>query len=130
MKHADVRRMTALERKALLEELAAMNAEGALSLGEVVRILRAVMLGMNRERFAQTVRIATSALALIEDDPDANPTLETLNKLLAPFGGKVGVLFPRLVERPAPTPEQQRRRAALEAALAGTRRKRRGGAGS
>jgi hypothetical protein len=126
MKHADVRRMGSLERKALLEELAAMNAEGQLSLGDATRILRGVMLGMDRKTFARTVKIATSVLARLEDDPEANPTLETLNKVLAPFGGKVGLLFPRLVEPETPTPDSTHRRELLLAALSSTRRPRRG----
>jgi len=118
--------MSALERKALLEELAAMNAEGELGLGEVVRILRSVMLGMDRKTFARTVKIATSALAVLEDDSKANPTLDTLNKVLGPFGGKLFLHFPRLEERPPITAEQTRRRELLGRALAGTRRPRRG----
>lgn len=126
MKHADVRKLTALDRKALLEELAAMVGQGELSLGEALRILRSTMLGMDRQTFARTVKIATSALAVLEDDPKANPTLETLNKVFAPFGGRVGLFFPRL-EEPAPlTPENARRREQLRAALSSSRRRRRG----
>lgn len=126
MKHADLRKLSSLERKALLEELAAMVSQGELSLGEATRILRTVMLGMDRKTFARTVKIATSALALLEDDPKANPTLETLNKVFAPFGGKIGLLFPRLEEPSPPNSEQLGRRERLRAALVAARRRPRG----
>jgi hypothetical protein len=125
MKRADVARLTALERKALLEELAAMVATGEFGLGEASRILRSTMLGMDRKTFAQAVRLSTSVVATLEDDPNANPTLETLNKVFAPFGGKVALSFPRLEEPPPPDDAERQRREMLRAALAKSRRQRR-----
>ena len=95
MKHADLRKLSSLERKALLEELAAMISEGELNLGEATRILRTVMLGMDR-------------------------------KVFAPFGGKVGLLFPRLEEPPPPNAERLGRRERLRGALVAARRRPRG----
>jgi len=125
MKRADVARLTALERKALLEELAAMVATGEFGLGDALRILRGTMLGMDRKTFARAVKLSTSVVATLEDDPNANPTLETLNKVFAPFGGKVVLSFPRLEEPPPPDDEERQRRAMLRAALAKSRRQRR-----
>jgi DNA-binding XRE family transcriptional regulator len=125
MKRADVARMTALERKALLEELAAMVTAGELGLGDASRILRSTMLGMDRKTFAQAVKLSTSVVATLEDDPKANPTLETLNKVFAPFGGKVTLSFPRLEEPPPLDEAERQRREMLRAALAKSRRQRR-----
>ncbi|NOK10389.1 transcriptional regulator [Corallococcus exercitus] len=125
MKRTDIARLTALERKALLEELAAMVATGELGLGDASRILRGVMLGMDRKTFAQAMKLSTSVVATLEDDPKANPTLETLNKVFAPFGGKVALSFPRLEEPPPLDDAKRQRRDMLRAALAKSRRRRR-----
>ena len=125
MKRADVARLTALERKALLEELAAMVVTGEFGLGDASRILRGTMLGMDRKTFAQAVRLSTSVVAALEDDPNANPTLETLNKVFAPFGGRVALSFPRLEEPLPPDDAETQRREMLRAALAKSRRPRR-----
>ncbi|NVJ26408.1 MULTISPECIES: hypothetical protein [Myxococcus] len=125
MKRADVAQLTPLERKALLEELAAMVAAGEFDFGDVSRILRGTMLGMDRKTFARAVKLSASIIAKLEDEPDANPTLETLNKIFAPFGGKVVLTFPRLEEpRPLDDDEKQRREM-LRAALAKNKRQRR-----
>jgi DNA-binding XRE family transcriptional regulator len=125
MKRADVARLTALERKALLEELAAMVATGEFGIGDASRILRSTMLGMDRKTFAHAVRLSTSVVATLEDDPNANPTLETLDKVFAPFGGKVALSFPRLEEPPPLDEAARQRREMLQAALAKSRRQRR-----
>ena len=125
MKRADVARLPPLERKALLEELAAMVTLGELSLGDASRILRSTMLGMDRKTFAHAVKLSTSVIAKLEDDPNANPTLDTLNKVFAPFGGTITLTFPRLEEpRPLDDLEKQRREM-LRAALAKSKRQRR-----
>lgn len=125
MKRADVARMTALERKALLEELAAMVTTGELGLGDASRILRGVMLGMDRKTFAHAVQLSATVIATLEDKPDANPTLETLNRVFAPFGGKVTLSFPRLEEPPPLDDLGKQRRKMLRAALAQSKRPRR-----
>lgn len=125
MKRADVARLTPLERKALLEELAAMVATGEFDLGDASRILRSTMLGMNRKTFAHVVKLSASVIAKLEDEPKANPRLETLNKVFAPFGGKVALTFPR-IEEPRPLDDAERqRREMLRAALAKSKRQRR-----
>lgn len=125
MKRADVARLAPLERKALLEELAAMVSAGELDFGSAARILRSTMLGMDRKTFAHAVKLSASIIAKLEDEPDANPTLETLKKVFAPFGGKVALTFPRLEEpRPLDDDEKQRREM-LRAALAKSKRQRR-----
>lgn len=102
-----------------------MVATSELSIGDAVRILRSTMLGMDRKRFARAVKVATSVLATLEDDADANPRLQTLMKVLAPFGGRVGILFPRNDEPSPPTDGQKMRRDELRAALAMSKRPRR-----
>lgn len=119
--------MGPLERKALLDEVASLVLTGQWRLGEAVRFLRAVVLGRSRPAFAKLVGVSPAALQQLEDWPDANPTLETLNRVLRPFGGAVGLVFPRMVPRPPPTAESETRHAALEAALRGTRRKKKSG---
>ena len=117
--------MGPLQRKALLEDVAALVHSGEWRFGEAVRFLRAVVLRRSRHDFARLVGLSPAALQKLEDRADANPTLETLNRVLRPFGGVVGVIFPRMDPPPAPTPEVEQRRASLQAALAGTRRRRR-----
>jgi len=113
-----------LERKAFLDDLTAMVAAGELRLGEAVRVLRSAVLGMDRATFARTVRVSQRAIANLEDDPDANPRLETLRRVFAPFGGRVVIAFPGM-EDPAPHSEERAaRRAALRAALTKNRRRR------
>ncbi|AEI63557.1 hypothetical protein [Corallococcus macrosporus] len=125
MKRADIARLTALERKALMEELAAMVAIGELNLGDASRILRGTMLGMDRKTFARVVKLSTSVIAKLEDEPDANPTLETLNKVFAPFGGKIALTFPRLEAPHPPDDAEKQRREMLRSALAKSKRQRR-----
>jgi hypothetical protein len=130
MKRADVARLTALERKALLEELAAMVTIGELGLGDASRILRSVMLGMDRKTFAQAMKLSTSVVATLEDDPNANPTLETLHKVFAPFGGKLVLSFPRFEDPPPLSDAEKQRREMLRAALAKSKRPRRRSTGT
>jgi transcriptional regulator with XRE-family HTH domain len=124
MNREQMARLRPLERKALLDELAALLSSGELHLGDAVRILRSAVLGMDRESFARAVRLSASALARLEDNPKANPTIDTLNRIFAPFGGHVGLIFRH--EEPAPPDERQKElREALRGALAKSRRKRR-----
>lgn len=115
--------MGALQRKELLEDVATMVHQGEWRFGEAVRFLRAVVLRKSRHDFARLVGISPAALQQLEDRADANPTLHTLNCVLRPFGGAVGLVFPRMAPSPEPTADVERRRAALQTALAGTRRK-------
>lgn len=115
--------MTAMQRKALLEDVAALVHSGEWRFGDAVRFLRAVVLRKNREKFAQIVGISPAALQKLEDRSDANPTLDTLNRVLRPFGGAVGIVFPRMEPPPLPTVDSERRHAALKADLAKTHRR-------
>ena len=126
MNRDDVARMRPAERRALLEELAAMVRSGELQLGEAVRVLRSGVLGMDRQSFSRAVKLSERAIAHLEDDPDGNPTLETMTRVLAPFGAKLGLVFPRM-EEPSPlTDARQRQREDILKALAKSRRKRSG----
>jgi transcriptional regulator with XRE-family HTH domain len=119
--------MRPLERKALLDEVAAMVIAGELRVGDAVRVLRSAVLGLDREAFAQIVKVSPRAIAKLEDDPRANPTLETLRRVLAPFGGTVTLVFPQVEETASLGEDRRQRRAAILAALAKHRRRRRDG---
>lgn len=126
MKRDEIARMTAAERSALLSEVAAMVQSGELRIGEAARLLRSGVLGMDRGSFGRAVKVSARALANLEDDPEANPTLETLSRVFAPFGGRMALTFPGMTP-PAPLDEAARhRRAALLEALARSRRRPRG----
>lgn len=117
--------MGPLQRKQLLEDVALLVHSGEWRLGEAVRFLRKVVLRRSRPRFARLVGVSPAALQQLEDWPDANPTLDTLNRVFAPFGASVGLVFPRMHPAPERTTELQRRHSALRDALKATHRARR-----
>lgn len=121
----EIRKMRPLERRALLEQLGRMVSAGELSLGDAARVLRSAVLGMDRAKFARAVKVSQRAIAKLEDDADANPTLETLQRVFAPFGAAIGLVFPRMVEPPPLDEAGTRLRASLLASLEKARRKRR-----
>ena len=127
MKRDEIAAMSPLQRKELLEDVATLVHQSEWRFGESVRFLRAVVLRKSRHDFARLVGISQKALQKLEDSADANPTLSTMNCVLRPFGGAVGMVFPRMAPSPTPTVDVERRRAALTTALAGTRRRRRPG---
>ena len=130
MKREDLAAMNAAQRKELLEDVALLVQQGAWRLGEAVRFLRTIVLRKNRVDFARMVGISPAALQQLEERPDANPTIDTLNRVLRPFGGAMGVVFPRMSPPPPMTEEVRGRHAKLIDALAATRRKtKRSGAG-
>lgn len=123
VKSADIAAMGALQRKELLRDVATLVHRHEWRLGEAVRFLRVVVLRKNRHDFARLVGLSSAALQQLEERPGANPTLETMNRVLRPFGGAIGLVFPRM-DPPAPaTEDDERRRAAIKAALAATRRR-------
>lgn len=124
MKREDIAAMGPLQRKELLEDVAALVQRKEWRIGEAVRFLRAVVLGRSRKNFAQLVGISPAALQQLEEREDANPTLHTLNAAMRPFGAAMGLVFPRMAPTPDPTADVERRHAALNAALASTRRRR------
>ncbi len=125
MKREELVAMGPLQRKALLEDVATLVHSGEWRFGDAVRFLRAVVLRKNRETFARLVGISAAALQKLEDRADANPTLDTLNRVLRPFGGAVGMVFPRMEPPPVATVDLEQRHASLRAALAGTKRRKR-----
>ena len=125
MKREELVAMGPLQRKALLEDVATLVHSGEWRFGDAVRFLRAVVLRKNRETFARLVGISAAALQKLEDRADANPTLDTLNRVLRPFGGAVGLVFPRMEPPPVATVDLEQRHASLRAALAGTKRRNR-----
>jgi len=129
MKKSDVPQMRAGDRKALLQDLAQMVSENELSLGDAARLLRTVVLGIDRSSFAQIVGTSQRTIAKIEDHPDANPNLDTLNRIFAPFGAKLGLTFPRMDASP-PDEITRGRRAEVRATLDRIRRKRKRSASS
>jgi DNA-binding XRE family transcriptional regulator len=118
-----VARLRPAERRRLLDDIAAMIAARELTLGEAARLLRSAVLGMDRASFAQAVGVSERAIAKLEDEPEANPTLATLTRVFRPFGAAIGLAF-----RPSPDddddPDAAARRTELRAALARTRRRR------
>ncbi|MGV3619834.1 MAG: hypothetical protein ACO1OB_03395 [Archangium sp.] len=125
MKREDIAAMGPLERKALLEDVAALVHSGEWRFGEAVRFLRAVVLRKSRADFSRMVGISPAALQKVEDDKTANPTIDTLNRVFKPFGATLGLRFPRMELQPAVTVELEQRRDELRSALGGTRRKKR-----
>ncbi|MDP1922274.1 MAG: hypothetical protein Q8L14_38905 [Myxococcales bacterium] len=125
MKREELVAMGPLQRKALLEDVATLVHSGEWRFGDAVRFLRAVVLRKNRETFARLVGISAAALQKLEDRADANPTLDTLNRVVRPFGGAVGLVFPRMEPPPVATVDLEQRHASLRAALAGTKRRKR-----
>ena len=123
MKREEIAALGPLQRKQLLEDVSALLHRREWRLGEVVRFLRSVVLRKTRADFARLVGISSAAVQQLEDRPNANPTLDTMTRVLRPFGGAVGLVFPRMEPAPPPTEEVERRRAALKTALAGTRRR-------
>lgn len=73
------------EKEALYAEIAA----GTLSIGQATRRMRKIV-GMTQKEYAEKVlKIYPRVLMEIERDA-GNPTLETLEKIAAPFGFTVG----------------------------------------
>jgi DNA-binding XRE family transcriptional regulator len=119
----DVAGLGPRERRALFENIVAMVEARELTLGDAARLLRAGVLGLDRATFAKNVGISERSLASLEDDVDANPTLETLRRVFQPFGMALGLMFKQSAREP-PTEAVEQQRAALRAALAKARRKR------
>ena len=81
------------ERKRLLDHLRWMVQDGTISLGDAIRILRSSVLELDRVSFASICQISPRTLANLEDNPKANPRLETIRRVFAPFGLQVGLLY-------------------------------------
>lgn len=116
--------MGPLQRQQLLEDVVSLVNSGQWRFGDAVRFLRAVVLRLSRPAFAQRVGVSPAALQQLEEREDANPTLETMNRVLRPFGGALGFVFPRMTPPALTTVEREQRLIRLRTALNGTRRKR------
>jgi DNA-binding XRE family transcriptional regulator len=125
IRREDLARLRPLERKALLEQIGAMVLRNEMTLGDAARFFRSSVLGMSRIDFARTVGVSHHAIAQLEDNADANPTLNTLVRVFAPFGAKIGLVFPSITDD-AMTVEEEERRRDLLALLHRSRRPRRG----
>ena len=89
----DARSLTPEQRSAVLEVLRRAVAQRELTLGQVLRVLRAAYLRVNRERFARMTGLSPRAIANLEADA-GNPTLDTLVRVFRPLGFEIG-LVPR-----------------------------------
>lgn len=75
-------------REVLFDDIAA----GHLSLAEAVRRMRKIV-GMTQTEYARLIGIAPRVLMDIERG-NANPRLDTLEKLAKPFGLGIGFTYP------------------------------------
>ncbi|MEZ4461793.1 MAG: helix-turn-helix transcriptional regulator [bacterium] len=82
--------MNAAERDAFFDEVVSAVNDGKMTWGEAVRALRVEVTGLNQAAFARAVKISERTLRQLELDA-GNPTLETLNAVLRPFGLKLGL---------------------------------------
>ena len=117
--------MRPTERKAMLEQIAAMITRSEMSLGDAARLLRSGVLKMSRQEFASAIGVSVRAIAKLEDGVAANPTLDTLRRVFAPFGAAIGLVFPSMTTTEPQTPEADETRRSLLDALGRSRRQRR-----
>ena len=76
-------------RAALRDELYERIAEGRISLGEAVRMMRKIA-GRTQKEYAHLVGVSPRILIELERGV-GNPTVKTLAKILAPFDLEVGL---------------------------------------
>jgi transcriptional regulator with XRE-family HTH domain len=79
------------ERQAFFDTLVADVASGAIDVGGAVRRLRVEFLGVNQARFARMAGLSVRALRTLESG-QGNPTMQTLDGVLRPFGLTVGII--------------------------------------
>ncbi|HSB97084.1 MAG TPA: helix-turn-helix domain-containing protein [Spongiibacteraceae bacterium] len=84
------KRTASLADRAALEE---QVLSGKLSIGESIRALRK-QTGLTQAEFGKRFDVFERVQLNIEND-NANPTVETLNKILQPFGLCVGIVKKR-----------------------------------
>lgn len=73
------------ERQRLIDDIKSKSAAAEESLGTSIRRLRLEVTGLDQETFATMCKLTTKTLSLIENDK-GNPTINTLNGILRPFG--------------------------------------------
>lgn len=73
------------ERQRLIEDIKSRSAAGEESLGTSIRRLRLEVTGLDQDSFATMCKLTTKTLSLLENGK-GNPTINTLNGILKPFG--------------------------------------------
>ena len=89
----NVRKLPDDKRRWLKEHLPEQLASGAVSLGEGVRMMR-LAAGMTQVQYAEMAGVDLRVLAAIEKD-NANPQLDTLQRLGNPYGLTVSFVKPQ-----------------------------------
>lgn len=77
--------LSAIERKALLDELEQQLADGSLSIGEIIKSIRTELYGMTQTQYAKFIKTSDKTLRDIEKG-NTDPRLSIVNKLLKPGG--------------------------------------------
>lgn len=72
-------------RQQLIEDIQLKSASGEESLGTSIRRLRLEITGLDQDSFATMCKLTTKTLSTLENDR-GNPTVNTLNGILKPFG--------------------------------------------
>lgn len=122
-----MKNLTPAERQRLIEDIKSRGAAGEESLGTSIRRLRLEVTGLDQDSFAAMCKLTTKTLSLLENGK-GNPTLNTLNGILKPFGlvmtlGSMSYRPVQLVRKDEPdslrrkrgaSPERQRRRKAID----------------
>ncbi len=122
-----MKNLTPAERQRLIEDIKSRGAAGEESLGTSIRRLRLEVTGLDQDSFAAMCKLTTKTLSLLENGK-GNPTLNTLNGILKPFGlvmtlGSMSYRPVQLVRKDdldslkrkrGASPERQRRRKAID----------------
>lgn len=88
----NIRKLSDEDKRKVRETIADQLAEGKLSLGDAVRLMR-LAVGMTQLQYAKLVNVDIRVLAAIEKG-DGNPRLDTLEKLAKPYGLQVSFVKP------------------------------------
>ena len=85
------RNLTVLQKAAFSDTLEADLLAGRMTMAQAIRKLRLELLGVDQAKFAQICRVSTRTVKELEAGR-GNPTLQTVNNVLSPFGFKLGVV--------------------------------------
>jgi transcriptional regulator with XRE-family HTH domain len=77
--------LTPMDRQQLIEDIQLKSAAGEESLGTSIRRLRLEITGLDQDSFAKMCKLTTKTLSTLENGR-GNPTINTLNGILKPFG--------------------------------------------
>lgn len=108
-----MKNLTPAERQRLIEDIRSRGATGEESLGRSIRRLRLEVTGLDQDSFAAMCKLTTKTLSLLENGK-GNPTLNTLNGILRPFGlvmtlGSMSHLPAQLARKDEPDPLRRKR---------------------